>query len=204
MKCYIGADSIEKVLKEYDVDSRYRAFKPPMEIPQEGLSREEIMAKGPITLGPANAAPPKPPDNEAVIKPPDEMAAEKGLVFNPPERMYNPHLAQELTIWAQTKGKWYDLYFAIFAAYFGEGKNISDISTLIDIAESVGLPKEEAREILETGAYKETVDKDWIESREHTITAIPAYILGDAKMVDGPTYESVIEMLEENGVKKQN
>ena len=60
MKCYIGADSIEKVLNEYDVDSRYRAYMPPMEISEEGLSRAEIMAKGPVTLGIDEGATPPP------------------------------------------------------------------------------------------------------------------------------------------------
>jgi predicted DsbA family dithiol-disulfide isomerase len=175
-----------------------------MEIPKEGISRAEIMAKGPIKLGIDEGAPPKPPEDMAEMKTPDEMAAEKGLAFNPPDKMYNPHLAQELTVWAQTKGKWYDLYYAIYSAYFSEGKNISDISILSEIAESVGLPKQEAKEILETGEYREVVDNDWAESRKHGITAIPAYILGDAKLVHGPKYEDIVEMLNENDVKKHD
>lgn len=175
-----------------------------MEIPPEGILFEEFMenmhkASSPVP-GLGNA--PKPGD--APEKTPEEIAAEVGLPFKMPERIVNPHLAQELTLWANTKGKWFDLYFAIFSARFGEGKDITDITVLSEIAESVGLPKEEAREVLETGAFKKAVDEDWAESRTHEIATIPAYILGDAKIVNGATPEAIAKLLDDNGVAKKS
>lgn len=162
---------------------------------------KDMMPKGPITLG---DAPPQPQAGSGAMKTPADMAAETGLPLNPGDRAYSPRLAQELTRWAASKGPWFDFFHAVYVACYAEGKNISDISVLCDIAESVGLPGEEAKEALETRAYKAAVDEDWEESRQHGISAIPAFIMGGAKLVNGAaTYEEIAAFMDKNGVQKR-
>ena len=61
---------------------------------------------------------------------------------------YNSRLAQELAKWAESKGKGDEFHRAVFEAYFVETKNIGKIDELALLAQSLGLPEEEARQVL--------------------------------------------------------
>ena len=58
----------------------------------------------------------------------------EGLPFNAERNMsYNSRLAQELTAWAETKGKAEEVANALFRAYFVDVKNIGKADVLAKI-----------------------------------------------------------------------
>src|SRR5438874_4085104 len=61
---------------------------------------------------------------------------------------YNSRLAQELGKWADTQLGGEAIHDALYRAYFVEARNIGDPDILVDIAQSAGLPPEEARKVL--------------------------------------------------------
>ena len=60
----------------------------------------------------------------------------EGLPFNAERNMsYNSRLAQELSKWAEEKGKGDEIHDAFFRAYFVDVKNIGKVDVLAEIAD---------------------------------------------------------------------
>jgi predicted DsbA family dithiol-disulfide isomerase len=106
-----------------------------------------------------------------------KAADEAGLPFGDRVKTFNSRLAQELGKWAESNEKGDSFHHAVFKAYFADGINIAKIPALVDIAASVGLPREESEAALVKRAFKADVDEDWSLSQKNGITAVPALSL---------------------------
>jgi len=91
---------------------------------------------------------------------------------------------------------------AAFKAYFVDGKNIAKIPVLLDLAASVGLPREQAETVLSTRAFKDPVDEDWAISQARGITAVPTFVINQDKLVGAQPYETMGKFMAANGVRK--
>jgi predicted DsbA family dithiol-disulfide isomerase len=120
--------------------------------------------------------------------------AQEGLPYGQRTRTYNSRLAQELGKWADTQPGGERLHDALFRTYFVDNKNIGDIDTLVDIASSVGLSAEAARQVLETRQFQAAVDADWQRSRAFGITGVPTFVANGRGVVGAQPYE-VLERL---------
>jgi predicted DsbA family dithiol-disulfide isomerase len=132
-----------------------------------------------------------------------KAAADAGLPFRGSERSYNSRLAQELGLWAESKNKGDEFHTAIFKAYFVDGKNIASIPVLVELASSVGLPENEAADILATRAFKAAVDADWTLSKEKSISAVPTLVLNQDRLVGAQPYEFLQQLMDVHGVKRR-
>ncbi|MGQ4807265.1 hypothetical protein NKDENANG_00609 [Candidatus Entotheonellaceae bacterium PAL068K] len=121
------------------------------------------------------------------------MEAE-GLPYGERTHTYNSRFAQELGKWADTQMPGAAFHDAVFQAYFVECQNIARIDTLVQVAESVGLPAAEARAILTERRFKAAVDADWQRSREFGITGVPTFVANGSRVVGAQPYE-VLERL---------
>ena len=106
----------------------------------------------------------------------------EGLPYGERTYTYNSRLAQELGKWADTRGV-EAIHDVLYRAYFAENRNIGDVEELVKLAQSVGLPADEAREVLVDRRFKEAVDADWVKSREHGITGVPTFVSGEHGVV---------------------
>jgi len=116
-------------------------------------------------------------------------ADQAGLPLTDRDKVYNSRLAQELGVWADMKGPGDEFHLAVFKSYFADGDDIGDISILVDLAASVNLPGEEAREVLESRQFSEAVDSSWERSRQIGITAVPTFLIGNRPLVGAQPYE---------------
>ena len=132
-----------------------------------------------------------------------QAAAEAGLPFTDRTKTYNSRLAQELGKWAESSGKGDSFHHAAFSAYFAEGINIAKIPALVGIAASVGLPREEAEEVLVQRTFKDDVDEDWSLSRKNGITAVPTFVMNGGRLVGAQPYEILEELMGMKGIKKR-
>jgi predicted DsbA family dithiol-disulfide isomerase len=121
------------------------------------------------------------------------MAAE-GLPYGDRTMTYNSRLAQELGKWADTQPGGEAIHDAFFRAYFVEARDISSVDVMLDVARSVGLPVDAAREVLEKRTFKDAVDEDWTLSRQYGITGVPTFVVGQRGVVGAQPYE-VLEQL---------
>src|SRR5262245_672194 len=105
-------------------------------------------------------------DPEAMYRRMKGLMDLEGLPYGRRTHTYNSRLAQELGKWADTVPGGEALHDALYRAYFVDARNIGDPEILVEIAQSVGLPADEARAVLAERRFKDAVDADWTRSRE--------------------------------------
>jgi predicted DsbA family dithiol-disulfide isomerase len=121
----------------------------------------------------------------------------EGLPYNVERRWsYNSRLAQELTKWAETKGKAEQIANALFRAYFVDVKNIGKPELLAQIAEDNGLPADEATDVLSSRRFKESVDNDWHRCAAVGVNAVPTFLAGRYLMVGAQPYEELERLVQ--------
>ena len=104
---------------------------------------------------------------------------------------------------AESKNEGDNFHMAAFKAYFVDCKNLAKIPVLEELASSVGLPVDEASEILSKRAFKDAVDADWDLSKENSITAVPTFVMNKDRLVGAQPYSAFEAMLVKNGLKKR-
>ncbi|MBA3930247.1 MAG: disulfide bond formation protein DsbA [Xanthomonas sp.] len=111
------------------------------------------------------------------------------------DRIYNTFDAHRLLYWAGELGanQQHALKRALLQAYHGEGRNVSDRDTLVDIAAAAGLDAGEARRILEAGTYAAQVREREHFYQQHGIRAVPSVIFNDRQLVQGGQPPEVFE-----------
>jgi predicted DsbA family dithiol-disulfide isomerase len=119
----------------------------------------------------------------------------EGLPYNQRSHTYNSRLAQELAKWADSQPGFESIHGSLYRAYFVDGRNIGDIEVLVNIAQSVGLSADAAREVLTTRTFKAAVDSDWEDARRDGITGVPSFVAGKYKVVGAQPYEVLADLL---------
>ncbi len=132
-----------------------------------------------------------------------KAADDAGLPLGDREKTFNSRLAQELGKWAESNDKGDLFHHAAFKAFFADGINIAKIPALMDIAASVGLPREESEAVLVKRAFKADVDEDWSLSQKNGITAVPTFVMNKERLVGAQPYEMLERLMNAEGVKKR-
>lgn len=132
-----------------------------------------------------------------------KAADEAGLPLGDRTKTFNSRLAQELGKWAESNDKGDPFHHAVFKAFFADGINIAKIPALVDIAASVGLPREESEAVIVKRTFKAYVDEDWALSQKNGITAVPTFVMNKDRLVGAQPYEMLEKLMEEKGVKKR-
>jgi predicted DsbA family dithiol-disulfide isomerase len=149
---------IEKLKGAFEVETRLVHFPLHPDTPPAGRSMAEVYAGRNI-------------DPEAIYARMKGLMDAEGLPYGRRTHTYNSRLAQELGKWADTQPGGEAIHDALYRAYFVEARNIGDPEILVEIAQSVGLPAEEARAVLAERRFKEAVDADWAKSHAYGVTA---------------------------------
>ena len=124
------------------------------------------------------------------------LMEQEGLPYDSERKMtYNSRLAQELGKWAESKGKGDEIHGPLFRAYFVEAKNIGQREMLAGIAERIGLPREEAVEVLASRSFREAVDADWRRCAELGVDAVPTFLVGRRALVGAHPYEELEKLV---------
>ena len=134
-----------------------------------------------------------------------ELGQQLGVQFNfsDDKRIYNTFQAHQLLHWAQLQGKDHALKLALFEGYFSAGKNIADRETLLDIAESVGLERNAAAQVLAAQEYAQAVRDKQQFWHSQGITGVPAMIFRQRHLVTGAqgeqNYSAILQQLSQAG-----
>jgi len=105
------------------------------------------------------------------------MASERGMNLKLPPVQPRSRRAFELTEFARDKGRFDETHRALFKAFFEEGKDISDLGVLGEIAELVGLDPEEAKTAIELGTHRKRVIDQERRATALGIRAVPTILL---------------------------
>ena len=152
--------------------------------PQDGRSLEDLFAGRGYDI----------PKMQAQMR--ARMEAE-GLPYGTRTMTYNSRLAQELGAWADTQPGGDAIHDALFRAYFVDARNIGDPEVLVEIAKSVGLDADQAREVIEKRSHKAAVDADWNKSHQYGVTGVPTFVVGRHGVVGAQPYEALEALLKQ-------
>ena len=130
-----------------------------------------------------------------------EMGAALGFAFNYTDdmRMWNTFRAHQLIDWAEDHGKAHDAKLALFEAFFTRRENVSDTQVLADVAAAIGLDRDAALAVLESGEKADSVrqkEQLWIQ---RGVQGVPAMIFEHRHLVTGAqgeaNYASILKQL---------
>lgn len=105
--------------------------------------------------------------------------------FSPDSRMVNSFAAHQLLHWAQGQNLQHPLKLALFEAHFTQGRDVSDHAVLVEIAESVGLDRAAAAEVLASGSQAEKVRELQGVWTSQGISGVPSMIFEGKYLVTG-------------------
>lgn len=120
--------------------------------------------------------------NEHVIN----MAKEVGLTYHMDEakvaNTFNAHRLSHLAAKHGLQGKAEE---KLFAAYFTEGKNISEEATLIQLGVEIGLDSTEVKSMLNSKEYYKEVQSDLEEAQQIGVRGVPFFVANRKMAVSG-------------------
>lgn len=122
------------------------------------------------------------------------MGKEEGLNFDFEHTVVaNTKQAHRLIHFAKEKGKQDALKERLFQAYFEEGKNIDLQETLLHCAESVGLDRGEAKQVLDSASFDAAIDQDVYESRLIGVQGVPFFVFDRKFGISGAQPDEVFD-----------
>src|SRR5262249_32503318 len=142
-------------------------------------------------------------DPEAMYQRMKGLMDAEGLPYGRRTHTCNSRLAQELGKWADTQPGGEALHDALYRAYFVDARNIGDPDVLVEMARGVGLPAEEARQVLTERRFKDAVDTDWTKSHQWGVTGVPTFVAARYGVVGAQPYEVLEQLLERAGARRR-
>lgn len=127
-----------------------------------------------------------------------QMARNAGLEFKIDTIVLtNTFDAHRLTMFAKTKGLMKEMTERLLRAYFTDSKHIGDPATLAQLAEEVGLNREEAEQMLAGNAFADEVRADEQLAQQYRITGVPFFLINKKYALNGaqPT-EMIVQALQ--------
>jgi predicted DsbA family dithiol-disulfide isomerase len=181
---------IEKLKQTFEIDTALVHFPLHPDTPAEGRAMAEFYAERKL-------------DPEAMYGRMKRLMDAEGLPYGRRTHTYNSRLAQELGKWADTQPGGAALHDALYRAYFVDARNIGDVDVLIEVAQAVGLPADEARAVLAERRFKAAVDQDWAKSRSYGVTGVPTFVAGGQGVVGAQPYEVIEQLLDQAGAPRR-
>lgn len=178
--CAVGLNAFEKALQqvapEIGVELQFQPFELNPDMPPEGADTVAYLS-GKYGIDEAQIR-----TNQARIR---DMGAAVGFTFGDRARVWNTFDAHRLLHWAGLEGKQRELKHALLTAYHGEGRNPGAHDVLLELAEAVGLPADEARRILAGDAYAAEVRAAEREWQQAGIRSVPSVVINRRHLVQG-------------------
>jgi predicted DsbA family dithiol-disulfide isomerase len=194
--CYLGARRLRSALEELDrsgvldpddVEVRWRAFQLDPAAPGDP---QDLRSSVDRKYGPGSF--------DAMTARLVPLGVDAGIDyrFDLAQRV-NTLAAHRLIEWAhsQPAGQ-HALVEALFAAYFTNGEDVSDPTTLVGLADGAGLDAGAAAAVLESDSLIEQVQQDRTRAEQFDITGVPAFLIDRRALIPGAQdVETLVRLL---------
>lgn len=135
-----------------------------------------------------------------------QMALEVGLKYDFDKAVVaNSFDAHRIIQLAKRNAKGDDMEERLFKAYFTEGKNIADHTTLVQLATEVGLNQQKVKEVLDSDTFAHDVEQDVYEAQQVGARGVPFFVIDRKYAVSGAqessTFSQVLEKAWNESVK---
>jgi len=186
--CAVGLNALERALErvgpEVNAELHFQPFELNPTLAAEGADTVQYLSAK-YGIGPEQIA-----RNQAAIR---ERGAAVGFSFGKRERVWNTFDAHRLLHWAGLQGKQRELKHALLQAYHGEGRNPGAHGVLLELAGTVGLDVDAAREVLQSGQYSREVREAETQWQEAGIHSVPSIVINDRHLIQGGQPAEVFE-----------
>lgn len=196
--CVVGLGGLETALERLEpegiaADIAFQPFELNPQIAPEGENIVEHIGRKYGSTPEQSAA------NREAIR---ARAAEVGfdMRMGPDSRIWNTFDAHRLLHWAREaapqengESRQKALKHALFTAHFTENKNITDAGVLTQAAETAGLDRAEAAEVLASGRYAQAVRQAEELWRSRGINSVPAVVVEGKYLISGGQPASAFE-----------
>ncbi len=88
---------------------------------------------------------------------------------------------------------------AFMRGYLGHGVNLGNDEDLLNVVESVGLERSEAKELLDSDRFADTVRADEQTAEQHGIRGVPFFVIGDYGLSGAQPTATLIEAIRNSG-----
>lgn len=181
--CYIGKRHLEAALRELpagtEVEINWHSYllDPKMVVPEKPQNPYEYLAvKKGMELEESIEM------HEYV----EEMAARAGLKYRFDIALVaNPLNAHRMIQLAKTKGLGDAAEERFFSAYFTEGKDLGNQTTLMELGIELGLEENEVAAVLSSEAYLEEVQRDLYDAQLMGIRGVPFFLINGKVAISG-------------------
>ena len=180
--CYIGFYRVEQLKKNYDLEVEWRPFEIHPETPKEGTELNNLpYPKEYLDMMKAN------------IK---KLADDVGISLKLSDKLPNSRLALYLSEFARKNGKFEVFHRLVFDSYWKDGKDIGDQAFLLDLAETIGLNRDEVLNYISSEEPKSELTKSLKDLRQYGINGVPTFIIGDKVVVGAQPYDVFSKVIE--------
>ena len=129
-----------------------------------------------------------------------QMAALEGIEFDFSKLQHaNTSRAHRVLHLAKSQGLQAEMQDRLFRAYFTEGRLVSDVETLAELGEEVGLDADEVRDAYEDEEYEDAVERDITRARMLGVNGVPYFLFEEKYAVSGAqsaeTFANVLEQV---------
>lgn len=116
-----------------------------------------------------------------------DLGQELGFEFNftPDSRIVNTFAAHQLLDWAQSGGLQHPLKMALFEAHFTLARDVSDKDILVDLAASVGLDRDAARGVLDSGSHAQATRERQEFWTSRGVSGVPSMVFDGRYLLTG-------------------
>jgi predicted DsbA family dithiol-disulfide isomerase len=135
----------------------------------------------------------------------NRLAAGVGLHLALHQRLINSRPALQAAEFAREQGRFDAMHHELLKAYWDEGKDVSDIAVLREVAGRVGLDVAGMEAAVAEDRFGDYLDARRAEAEELGINGIPAHVIADRYLVMGAQPYDVFErVMAKVGVARRN
>jgi len=160
------------------------------EIPPEGRPRNEVLPAAYMARA-----------QEGV----NRMGAAVGLHLALHERLINSRPALQAAEFAREQGRFDAMHHALLRAYWDEGRDVSDIAVLREVASKAGVDVPGMEAAIAADRFGDYLDARRAEAEELGINGIPAHVIADRYLLMGAQpYDLFERVMAKVGVERKS
>jgi protein disulfide-isomerase len=179
--CYLGKSTLEEAINQLNckdhVSIVYKAYlldpKAPLQATQS--ARDALAQKYGVSAAEA----------QGMLDNVTQRAKQQGVVFNYDTVQATSTLSAHRLMAGLGVSKQSPLASALYAAYFTQGKNLADPLTLVEIAATVGIEREEVMQALADPHTLQKVEGDLTQAQAMGLRGVPLMVLDKQIRISG-------------------